>query len=89
MGINPAKPFFEILAPSLATPAVKRMDLKYFITALGPAVYYDRILALTQTQPYTAQGIYLIFMQLGAPTGNCVGSTAEGGLSANWPNCTP
>lgn len=89
MGINPAKPFFEILAPSLATPAVKRMDLKYFITALGPAVYYDRILALTQTQPYTAQGIYLIFMQLGAPTGNCVGSSAEGGLSANWPNCTP
>jgi hypothetical protein len=89
MGINPQSPFFEILAPSLGTPATKRLDPKYFITSRGPAIYYDRILAVSATQPYMAQGIYLINMQLGPPSGNCVGSSAEDGLSANWPNCAP
>jgi hypothetical protein len=85
--INPQTPFFEVLAPSVETPSVQRFDPKYFITGRGPVLYYDRALTLTRNQPLQSQGIFFINMQLGIPSGNCVGSSAEGGLATAWPNC--
>jgi hypothetical protein len=86
--INPNNPMFEILVPAASSPPTQRLDPKFFVTANGPVVYYDRLLALTKTQPYEDQGIYLINMQLGSPFGPCVGSSAEEGLVPGWPNCT-
>ena len=87
--INPAKPFFEILVPASSSPPTQRLDPKYFITSEGgPVVYYDRLLALSATQPYQDEGIYMINLQLGAPSGPCVGSSAEEGLNPTWPACT-
>ncbi len=82
--IDPATPFFEVLASSAKT---QRFDPEYFITAFGPAVYYNRANVRTKTQPFQNLGIYFIDMQLGMPRGNCVGSSADGGLTSTWPNC--
>jgi hypothetical protein len=49
---------------------------------------YDRILTRTTTQDYLNQGIYQINLQLGAPAGPCVGSSAASGLNPTWPDCT-
>ena len=87
--IDPNNPMFEILVPAQLPPATQRLDPKYFITANGPVVYYDRLLALTATTAYQDEGVYLIDMQLGAPSGPCVGSSAQEGLNPTWPNCTP
>ncbi len=86
--IDPLHPMFEIMVTAESQPATQRLDPKYFVTASGPVVYYDRLLALTNTSPYQDEGIYLINMQLGAPSGPCVGSSAQEGLNPTWPNCT-
>jgi hypothetical protein len=83
--INPTSPMFEILAPAESSPPTQRLDPKFFITSqYGPMVYYAKMNALTLTQPYSELGIYYINMQLGAPSGPCVGSSAEEGLNPTW-----
>jgi hypothetical protein len=79
--INPAQPKFTVLA-SAYSPAAQRTDPEYFITSKGPFVYYGRVLPATLKSPTKIEGTYYIDMQLGAPTGPCVGSSAEGGLIA-------
>jgi hypothetical protein len=59
---------------------VQRSDPEYFITAQGPYLYYGRIAPASGTTPAKYQGEFYINMQLGAPMGPCVGSSAEGGL---------
>jgi hypothetical protein len=88
--IDPAHPMFQILVTAQSSPPTQRLDPKYFITSeYGPVLYYDRLLAVTETQEYQDEGIYMINLQLGLPAGPCVGSSAEGGLNLTWPNCTP
>jgi hypothetical protein len=83
--INPTSPMFEILATAESSPPTQRLDPKFFITSqYGPMVYYAKMNALTLTQPYSELGIYYINMQLGAPSGPCVGSSAEEGLNPTW-----
>jgi len=81
--IDPAHPRFTVLA-SASSPAVQRSDPEYFTTANGPYLYYGRVTPATATSPAKYQGEYYIDMQLGAPMGPCVGSSAEGGL---MPGC--
>jgi hypothetical protein len=78
--INPAQPLFKILVPEASTPTIQRNDAEYYITANGPYLYYSRNVITSATTQFQAQGRYFIDMQLGAPTGVCVGSSAEGGL---------
>lgn len=78
--INPAQPMFKILVAAQSTPLKQRGDPEYFITAKGPYLYYTRIAALTPTTPYKKEGKFYIDMGLGAPSGPCVGSSAEDGL---------
>jgi hypothetical protein len=78
--ISPTQPLFEILAPQAATPNIQRIDLEYYITANGPYLYYDRNVAASSTSRFAWGNRYYIDMQLGAPTGPCVGSSAEGGM---------
>jgi hypothetical protein len=80
MTLNPAAPMFKILVPTGSAPARKRSDPEYFISANGPYLYYSRIIPATGTQPSRTEGQFYIDMQLGAPSGPCVGSSAEGGL---------
>jgi hypothetical protein len=83
--ISPTSPMFEILASAESLPPTQRLDPKFFITEqYGPMVYYAKMNALTPTQPYSELGIYYINMQLGAPFGPCVGSSAEEGLNPTW-----
>jgi hypothetical protein len=83
--INPSTPMFEVLATAESSPPTQRLDPKFFITSeYGPMVYYAKMNALTATQPYSELGIYYINMQLGAPFGPCVGSSAEEGLNPTW-----
>ena len=77
--IDPIHPLFKILVPQAADPHIQRIDLEYFITANGPYLYYDRS-TLTPGEPFVWGNRYYIDMQLGAPSGPCVGSSAEGGL---------
>jgi hypothetical protein len=77
--IDPAHPRFTVLATA-ASAAVQRSDPEYFITAQGPYLYYIRVALPTATTPAQYQGEFYIDMQLGAPMGPCVGSSAEGGL---------
>jgi len=77
--IDPAHPHFAVLATA-TSPAVQRSDPEYFVTAQGPYLYYSRIAPATGTTPAKYQGEFYINMQLGAPMGPCVGSSAEGGL---------
>ncbi len=78
--LNPATPLFKVLAPASATPAVQRLDPEYFITANGPYLYYSIGKVETATKPFHVLGLYYIDMGLGAPSGPCVGSSAQGGL---------
>jgi len=78
--ISPTQPLFNILAPQAATPNIQRIDLEYYITAHGPYLYYDRNTASSATSRFAWGNRYYIDMQLGAPSGPCVGSSAEGGM---------
>jgi hypothetical protein len=84
MNINPANPFFELLVSAGSTPLKQRLDPKYFITTNGPVLYFAQIQVQNGSLPYKPQGVYFINLQLGAPSGICVGSSAEGGL---LPDC--
>jgi len=89
MSVDPAQQSFVILAAAQSPPAAQRLNPAYFITSqYGPLVMYDRILTRTTTQHYLNQGIYQINLQLGAPAGPCVGSSAASGLNPTWPDCT-
>jgi hypothetical protein len=89
MSVDPEQQSFVILAAAQSTPAAQRLNPAYFITSqYGPLVMYDRILTRTTTQDYLNQGIYQINLQLGAPAGPCVGSSAASGLNPTWPDCT-
>jgi hypothetical protein len=77
--------FFKILVNNQNT--IQRLDPKYYITANGPYIYYDYINVLivgSGTNTYLNEGVFYIDLQLGAPSGPCVGSSAEGGL---MPGC--
>jgi hypothetical protein len=76
--INPAQPFFEIMIPYWATPTLQRTDLEYYITNLGAYLYYG----ISTVTPFQVLGHYYVDMQLGLPSGNCVGSSAEDGMLA-------
>ena len=90
MSLDPAQQGFVIMAAAESIPAAQRLNFAYFITSqYGPVIMYDRALTQTSTQHYLNQGIYQINLQLGAPSGPCVGSSASGGLNPTWPNCTP
>jgi hypothetical protein len=77
--IDPANPMFKILIPEAAEPNIQRNDLEYYITGNGPYLYYSRSV-ITTGQPFTWGNRYYVDMQLGAPSGSCAGSSAEGGL---------
>jgi len=75
--IDPANPMFKILVPANASPAMQRLDPEYFITANGPYLYYS----LYSISPkFRILGFYYVDMGLGAPSGPCAGSSAQGGL---------
>lgn len=78
--INPAQPLFKILIPQWATPDIQRMNPKYFITANGPYLYFARNTIASPTTKFYKQGRWYIDMQLGIPSGPCVGSSAESGM---------
>jgi hypothetical protein len=81
IALSPNTPLFNILVPADATPTRQRLDPEYFITPQGPYLYYNRIVPFQQgVSQYLNTGEWFINMQLGVPTGNCVGSSAEGGL---------
>jgi hypothetical protein len=85
VALSPATPMFEILVSTDAPATRQRLDPEYFITPQGPYIYYNRIIPLQPGQTrYDNQGEWFIDMQLGAPSGQCVGSSAEDGLP---PNC--
>jgi hypothetical protein len=71
---------FKVLASSGTQPYTQRFDPEYFIAANGAYVYYQALLTLTPTTPYTSLGLHYIDLQLGPQSGPCVGSSAEGGL---------
>jgi len=78
--ITPTQRLFKILIPQAATPTIQRNDAEYYITANGPYLYYSRNIVSSATTQFQPQGRYFIDMQLGAPSGACVGSSAEGGM---------
>ena len=78
--INPAQPIFKVLATQTSTPTIQRMDLEYYITPNGPYLYYDRNTINSATTEFQYGGRYYIDMQLGLPSGICVGSSAEDGI---------
>jgi hypothetical protein len=82
--INPAQPLFKVLVPESITPTIQRMNPKYFITANGPYLYYSRNTISSETTQFKKNGRWFINMQLGVPSGSCVGSSAEGGMQ---PGC--
>ena len=63
--LSPSTPMFKIFVPASSLPASQRLDPEYFITANGPYLYL---------------GEFYVDMQLGTPSGPCVGSSAQGGL---------
>ena len=75
---------FNILAPANGWPYRQREDPEYFITPNGAYLYYNQIIPATGSTNYKNLGEYFIDMQLGTPSGACVGSSAEGGL---MPGC--
>jgi hypothetical protein len=85
--VDTANPMFKVLVPAATLPLTQRLDPEYFITANGPFAYYDNLLVHTVTQPYQNQGFFFIDMQLGMPSGPCVGSSAEGGLAGPAGTC--
>jgi len=88
MNINPAAPLFKILVTANSTPLSHRADPEYFITSFGPVLYYERSTVAGAVpeggKSSRHEGHWYIDMQLGAPSGPCVGSSAEGGM---MPGC--
>jgi|SRR5580658_2169510 hypothetical protein len=82
--ISPSQPMFQVLIPQSITPTVQRMNPKYFITSNGPYLYYARNTIQSGTTQFKKTGRWFINMQLGTPSGSCVGSSAEGGMQ---PGC--
>lgn len=80
IALSPATPLFNILVTAASFPARQRLDPEYFITPNGPYLYYNRIVPQSGSTVYKNEGEWFIDMQLGAPSGTCVGSSAEGGL---------
>jgi len=78
--LNPAAPLFKVLVPASALPSAQRLDPEYYITANGPYLYYQLGTVASGSKPFHNLGEYYIDMQLGVPTGACVGSSAEDGL---------
>jgi hypothetical protein len=78
--LSPSTPLFKVLVPASAQPSAQRLDPEYYITANGPYLYYQLGTVETATKPFHVLGEYYIDMQLGTPTGACVGSSAQGGL---------
>jgi hypothetical protein len=76
--IDPAAPVFNILASSTQEPLSHRSDPEYFITSFGPILTYDRSAVGGGSSKH--EGRFYIDMQLGTPSGACVGSSAEGGM---------
>jgi hypothetical protein len=87
VALSPETPLFNILVQAASFPARQRLDPEYYITPNGPLLYYNRIVPESGSTRYNNEGEFFINMQLGIPSGNCVGSSAEGGLSPNWPSC--
>jgi hypothetical protein len=82
--INPAARFNKLLVSGQKLPAQQRLDPKFFITTQnGPQVYYNLINVQTGHQHYLNLGTWYINMELGAPTGDCVGSSPLEGLNPN------
>jgi len=79
--IDAVNPLFKVLIPYSSTPLSQRQDPEYFITPNGAYLYYAELLVQTKTQPYQEIGFHFIDMQLGLPSGPCVGSSAEAGLA--------
>ena len=77
--IDPLQPLFQILVPYWATPTIERTDLEYYITASGPFVYYGSN-TIASSGSIQLLGHFYVDMKLGAPSGSCVGSSAQGGL---------
>jgi len=78
--LNPATPMNNLVISGITSP-YQRLDPKYFITQeYGPFVYFARIVPASPTTTYAALGYWYINLQLGAPSGPCVGSSAEGGI---------
>jgi hypothetical protein len=84
VALSPATPMFNILVQAASFPARQRLDPEYYITPNGPLLYYNRIVPESGSTRYNNEGEYFINMQLGIPSGACVGSSAEGGLA---PGC--
>jgi hypothetical protein len=84
IALSPNTPMFNILVPANFLPARQRLDPEYFITPNGPYLYYNRIVPQSGSTTYMNTGEWYIDMQLGTPSGPCVGSSAEGGL---MPQC--
>ena len=82
IALSPNTPLFKILVTAASLPARHRLDPEYFITPQGPYLYYNRIVPETGSTKYHNEGEWYIDMQLGAPSGPCVGSSAEDGLNA-------
>jgi hypothetical protein len=84
IALNPNTPMFNILVAAYQWPLRQRLDPEYFITPNGAYLYYNQIVPQTGSSNYKNLGEWFIDMQLGAPAGPCVGSSAEGGL---MPGC--
>jgi hypothetical protein len=80
--IDPSQPMFTLL--TAGSPARIRYDPEYFVTQNGPYIYYGRSKPATATTGARYEGQYYIDMGLGAPSGPCVGSSAQGGM---MPGC--
>jgi hypothetical protein len=85
--IDPVNPLFKVLVPYSSQPLSQRLDPEYFITPNGAYLYYANLLIQTKTQPYTELGFYFMDMQLGLPSGPCLGSSAEAGLAGPMGTC--
>jgi hypothetical protein len=81
--LNPAAPVNNLLISGLQLPAQQRLDPKFFITSNGPYVYYDLITVQSSFSKYKNLGTYYMDMLLGAPSGDCVGSSPLEGLNPN------
>jgi hypothetical protein len=85
VALSPATPLFYTLVSTDDPATRQRLDPEYFITPQGPYLYYNRIIPFQPGKTrYDNQGEWFIDMQLGAPSGPCVGSSAEDGLA---PSC--
>jgi len=80
IALSPQTPLFNVLVTANSLPPRQRLDPEYYITPNGPYLYYNSIIPQTGSTTYKNLGEWFIDMQLGAPSGLCVGSSAEDGL---------